>query len=305
MSKAHLVDLDGKLVCVKEYCHAKGISYSAVVCQKQRTDKTYEEILAEYENGSPFISTVYIDGKQVPVKEYCRENNISYDAVRAKKWRTGQSFEEIIQYYLDGNGRHKMLVNGKLVSIPDYCKHMGYSYDAIRSCRERYNISWEDAIEHHLAYGVENKRVAKDKRFYGIWNGMLDRCYDSKNNSYIHYGKKGIKVQESWHDYFNFEDDMYESYIKHVDEFGEKDTTIDRIDPNGNYELSNVRWATCKEQANNTSSNFMVTEDLTLAQFCDKYDLPYNTTRYRFVHGWDIERILNTPVQKKYRNNIH
>ena len=48
-----------------------------------------------------------------------------------------------------------------------------------------------------------------------------------------------------------FYNELFESYKNHVDEFGEKDTSLDRINPNGNYEKGNVRWATCKEQANN------------------------------------------------------
>lgn len=46
-------------------------------------------------------------------------------------------------------------------------------------------------------------------------------------------------------------DDMYDSYLKHSDEHGESDTTLDRIDVNGNYELSNCRWATRQLQTRN------------------------------------------------------
>ena len=88
-------------------------------------------------------------------------------------------------------------------------------------------------------------------RIYHIWQGMKYRCSNSNCDAYKYYGARNIKVDDAWSDNFlNFYNDMGESYYKHVAEYGEKNTTLDRIDPYGNYCKDNCRWATYKEQNN-------------------------------------------------------
>lgn len=98
-------------------------------------------------------------------------------------------------------------------------------------------------------------------RFFRIWTGIKNRCLNENCNKYIKYGGSGIKLYSPWETFLNFKNDMYVSYLAHVEEFGEKDTSIDRIDSRGNYEPTNVKWSTKKEQNRNrcimaTSKNY-------------------------------------------------
>jgi hypothetical protein len=72
---------------------------------------------------------------------------------------------------------------------------------------------------------------------------MITRCENPNNRDWKLYGGRGVKVCESWRVSFEaFFADMGNPLTG---------LSLDRIDPYGNYEPGNCRWATAKEQRNN------------------------------------------------------
>ena len=118
------------------------------------------------------------------------------------------------------NIRHDHLVDGR-----------------VRSCG---CLGRESTGQRSLTHGHTRQRTLTPE--YESWASMLSRCRNPNATQYKWYGGKGIKVCDRWQSFENFLADMGTR---------PEGTSLDRIDPYGNYEPSNCRWADRLEQRRN------------------------------------------------------
>lgn len=133
-------------------------------------------------------------------------------------------------------------------------------------------------------------------RLYSIWLTMKGRCNNPNNIGYKNYGGRGISVE--WKNYLAFKTDMGRGHENHVKKYGKTNTSIDRIDNDGNYSRDNCRWATRKEQNSNTRRSHLLTlrgMTKTISQWAQYLNIPKSTIYARInLYGWSIERALTT-----------
>lgn len=122
-------------------------------------------------------------------------------------------------------------------------------------------------LQKELAGSYNRSHGMSGKRIHVIWKNMRQRCLNPKNPRYIDYGGRGVKICESWLESF-------ESFYKDVGNPPSELHSLDRIDNDGNYEKSNVRWATNPEQSGNRRVSVMV-GDKTLKAFCKSEGVSY------------------------------
>lgn len=158
-------------------------------------------------------------------------------------------------------------------------------------CYHKESISGKN--NHSYKTGVSHTR------FGSIYSTMRDRCSNKNSPSYRYYGNRGIKCL--WSNLGDFKEDMYQSYLSSVKKYGEKNTTIDRVDNNGNYCKENCRWLSVFEQSRNRSSNRVVTynnKTMILKDWAVELDMNYKTLFSRInQYGWSVEDAFKKPIR--------
>jgi hypothetical protein len=140
---------------------------------------------------------------------------------------------------------------------------------------------------------------------YGVWKGMIKRCYHESSRDYHNYGGRGIKMCTGWRSSFKpFYEDMGER--------PSPDHQIDRENGNGHYSCghceeclangwpANCRWATRAEQNRNRRDNRMLTfdgETMCLADWAKRKGMCKSALSGR-LKKMPVEDALRMPVRQ-------
>ena len=128
---------------------------------------------------------------------------------------------------------------------------------------------------------------------------MIARCYSPVATGYNRYGGRGISVCDRWR----------ASFEAFIDDVGPKPTplhTLDRTNNDGNYEPSNVRWATRKEQSRNLNRTTIVTVEGNVykaSELADIAGLQTRTIAKRASKNLPLERVIS-PLRREMPDNF-
>jgi len=134
---------------------------------------------------------------------------------------------------------------------------------------------------------------------YKAWISMKSRCYSPKDDSYKHYGGRGITVCKEWINDFP-------AFLSHIGKRPSDKHSLDRIKTNKNYEPNNIRWATIETQNNNKRSNVNIGYNgttYTLSNLSRLKNIPISVLSDKIKNGLTIQEIVAHYDYKK-ENNI-
>ncbi len=207
------------------------------------------------------------------------------------------------------NRRNSFRINGKFIEVRTLAKNHNMSETTIRRLLKKglpiKALSEYSKLTHYqktvfwiskknsspLAFN-ELKKIKgiippyhrKRHRLYNTWHSMRQRCFNEKNKDYHNYGEVGITVCAEWSNLKGF----IESILAVLGEKPSKKHQLDRIDPHGNYEPNNVRWASPKEQANNKRNTHHINGKLVNIRDLNRlYKVSLSALPLLIDLGWD------------------
>lgn len=188
---------------------------------------------------------------------------------------TGKKFNRLtaLKYICKSkNGHHKWLFKcdcGKEIITDKTSVACG----RIKSCGCLAKEIWSKNLTRLLT-----KHNLSKTGLYDLYYSIKKRCYNKNSCNYKTYGGRGIKMCDEW------EKNFLSFYNWSIENGYKKGLTIDRIDVNGNYEPSNCRWATKKEQANNRRNTVLVKINDSFLPMSEAVKLLKRSTCYIYKH---------------------
>lgn len=138
---------------------------------------------------------------------------------------------------------------------------------------------------------------------YPVWDNMLARCYNPNSISYYNYGELGIQVCDRWRKGENGVHPFL-CFLEDVGDRPSKKYSLDRLDNSKNYEPSNVKWSTSKEQGRNRRNTVYIEyngQKRPLVEWAEILGKNPETLRCRKAEGWDDTKIIETPIQEQHK----
>lgn len=137
---------------------------------------------------------------------------------------------------------------------------------------------------------------------YQAWSLMVRRCTDTKDRAFKNYGGRGIKVCERW-----LGRDGFTAFLADIGAKPTPDHSLDRRNPNGDYDPANCRWATRAEQSRNKRNNVLITHNgqtKCITDWSQETGLRVGTIRVRLQSGWSPEEALTAPVHSRRHSKV-
>jgi hypothetical protein len=150
-----------------------------------------------------------------------------------------------------------------------------------------------DALRRGLTKSCGCKRGGKvthgmsKTRLYHVWSAMKARCTNPKDAAWTRYGGRGIRVDPAWM--------RFETFAAGMGPEPKPGMTLERIDNDGAYSKQNCRWATRKEQANNTRRNVVIQTcrgPVSIAEAARMVGVTYYAMRKRMEAGLKGDDLL-------------
>lgn len=178
---------------------------------------------------------------------------------------------------------------------------------------QSFAIFWcencEQEVIKRLSHGKIQKSCGCDKNFnngnkyalihgktntklYSVWSNIKDRCLNLNCKSYKYYGGRGITICNEWLEFTPFmEWALGNGYNRGLQ--------IDRKETNGNYEPSNCRWVTSKEQQRNkrNTTTLEIANEIRLLYWSGKYLQKELAEKYK-IHPTTISNIIRNKIWK-------